>query len=195
MFRVYSICSDYKEITDEIEKLKIIWLKNAFPLGVIEKVSLEFFNKLFIPKRVVLTVPKKKLFISLTHIGKQSLLLKKRLQNIVRDQIPFCKVEVVFSSKNRLSSFFSFKDKVPKNLKSLVLYKFTCRNCNISYIGKSIRHFQVRSSEHLGISSLTNKPYAYNEKTATTVREHIHKYHHQADSECFKLIGSASNDY
>ena len=182
-------------ISDEIEKLKIIWLKNAFPMRVIDRIILEFFNKLFVPKKVIHTVAKKKLLISLDYIGKQSLLLKKQLQQIIKEQIPFCQVNIVFSSKNKLGSFFSFKDRVPKNLKSRVLYKYTCSNCNITYIGKSMRHFQVRFSEHLGISKLTNKPYSYNSKTATTIRDHIHNNEHCGTSECFKIIGSAKNDY
>ena len=128
-------------------------------------------------------------------MGKQSLLLKKRLQQIIREQIPFCKINVVFSSKYKLGSFFNFKDKVPKNLKSLVLYKYTCSNCNITYIGKSTRHYQVRFSEHLGISKLTNKPYTFNSKTATTVGEHINSHGHPADSDSFRIIGHAKNDF
>ena len=179
----------------KLKNSKVIWLKNAFPMRVIDRIIFEFFNKLFVPKKVVHTVAKKKLFISLEYIGKQSLILKKRLQQIIMEQIPYCKVNIVFSSKNKLGSFFTFKDRVPKNLKSLVLYKYTCSNCNITYIGKSIRHFQVRFSEHLGISKLTNKPYSFNSKTATTVREHIHNNEHPGTSECFKIIGSAKNDY
>ena len=102
---------------------------------------------------------------------------------------------MVFSSKYKLGSFFNFKDKVPKNLKSLVLYKYTCSNCNITYIGKSTRHYQVRFSEHLGISKLTNKPFTFNSKTATTVGEHINSHGHPADSDSFRIIGQAKNDF
>ena len=64
----------------------------------------------------------------------------------------------------KIKHVFSFKDKVPKNLKSLVLYKFKCSDWNITYIGKTYRHFQIRFSEHLGISKITNLLLKYNKK-------------------------------
>ena len=113
----------------------------------------------------------------------------------MRDQIPFCKVEVVFSSKNKLKSFFTFKDKIPKNLNSRILYQFKCSNCKITYIGKSMRHSQVRFSEHLGISVLTNKPYTFNQKTCTSVGLHNQNCKHDNNFDSFRIIGTAKNDF
>ena len=73
LFRVCSICSDYGMISDEIKELKVIWLKNGVPMSVMDRIVFNFLNKLFIPKKVVLTVPRKQLFVSLNFIGKQSL--------------------------------------------------------------------------------------------------------------------------
>ena len=50
---------------------------------------------------------------------------------------------------NRLSSHFRFKDVIPKELQSHIVYKFSCGNC------KTERHLNVRSSEQLGISHST----------------------------------------
>ena len=81
----------------------------------------------------------------------------------------------MFNSGKRLGSFFSFKDKVPLNARSLVLYKFTCSSCNSAYIGKTKRHFLVRMFEHLGISLSTGANYTYNPKNGnnTAVLNHI----------------------
>ena len=38
-----------------------------------------------------------------------------------------------------------------------MVYKFQCGLCNESYYGECVRHLAVRSGEHIGISSLTNK--------------------------------------
>ena len=69
VFRVFPICSDYEMISEEIEKLKIIWLINKFPKRGIGKLVFQFFNKLFIPKIIIHTVAKNKLFISLEYTG------------------------------------------------------------------------------------------------------------------------------
>jgi len=121
--------------------------------------------------------------------------MKKRLENVIKEQLPFCKIDVVFSSQKKIRNFFAFKDRVPINLKSLVLYKFTCSDCNVAYIGKTKRHFQVRYSEHLGISKVTNEPLKYNKKSTTAVREHIRLCCHSNTHESFKIIGSSKNDY
>ena len=43
---------------------------------------------------------------------------------------------------------FSFKDRTPDALKSMVVYQFTCAGCNSCYIGETSRHFSTRIKEH-----------------------------------------------
>ena len=151
-------------------------------------------ERLFVKKRVVLTVPKKKLIISLEYLGQQSVVIKKQLEQIIRDTIPYCNVLVVFTSNNRLRNSFSFKDRIPNNLKSYLIYEYRCCDCDVTYIGKTYRHFQIRFSEHLGISKLTNKKLTYSKNTATAIRNHLHTHNHNSTPESFKIIGHAQND-
>ena len=53
-------------------------------------------------------------------------------------------------------SLFHFKDVIPKELQSHLVHKFTCGNCNVTYYGKTERHLNVRSSEHIGIPHFIN---------------------------------------
>ena len=53
-------------------------------------------------------------------------------------------------------SLFHFKNVIPKELQSHLVYKFTCGNCNITYYGKNKRHLNARSSERIGISHFIN---------------------------------------
>ena len=63
----------------------------------------------------------------------------------------------MFKSQNKLAKAFRFKDRIPKELISGVVYKFQCRLCNESYYGECVRHVNVRIGEHIGISTLTRK--------------------------------------
>ena len=164
-------------------------------MRVIYRLVRPFFDKIFIERNIIHSVAKKQLVISLEYLGKHSIKIKKRLERVINEQIPFCKINLVFSSKMKIKHFFSFKDKVTKNLKSLVLYKFKCSDCNITYIGKTYRYFQIRFSEHLGILKTTNLPLKHNKKSPTAVRDHIHVCNHQNTSDHFRIIGSAKNDY
>ena len=64
---------------------------------------------------------------------------------------------MVFQSKTRLSSLFRFKDIIPREISSHLVYKFKCSYCNATYYGESERDFFVRASEHLGMTPLIGK--------------------------------------
>ena len=61
----------------------------------------------------------------------------------------------MFKIQNKLAKAFRFKDRIPKELTSSVVYKFQCGLCNESYYGECVRHLNVRTEEHIGISPLT----------------------------------------
>ena len=52
---------------------------------------------------------------------------------------------------------FRFEDTLNKNTRSSLPYRYTCSNCNVTYYGKTYRHFFTRAAEHMGISNLTGK--------------------------------------
>ena len=64
---------------------------------------------------------------------------------------------MIFKPICRLSNFFHFKVRIPLELRSHVVYQFTCQCCNALYLGKTCRHLHTRISEHCGISALTGK--------------------------------------
>ena len=68
-----------------------------------------------------------------------------------------CKLEIVFKCQTRLSHSFRYKDPIPKDLISGVVYKFQCGLCNEFYYGESIRHLDIRSGGHIGVSLLTGE--------------------------------------
>ena len=48
-----------------------------------------------------------------------------------------------------IKNYFSCKDSIPDDLKSFLVYKFTCASCSSSYIGETCRHFKTRIEEHI----------------------------------------------
>ena len=196
LFRAFRICSDDHKFHVEIDVLKEIWQKNKYPLFIIDKCIHKFLDKLFIkPVRKKDESTKKEVIISLMYLGNISAQVKKRLRNIFRSCRPDIKLNVVFTSINRLRSAFHFKDVVPRELKSLVLYRFTCSTCRGTYLGETTRHFLVRTYEHLGISYLTEGAYTYKESTATADRKHCCNNSHSSCLDDFKIVGRANNRY
>ena len=83
----------------------------------------QFFQKLYLTKAIQDTVNKKQLLIVLLFLGAQSFLVRKRLQSCIRNTIPYCSLRIVFQSKTRLSNIFRFKDIIPKEISSQLVYK------------------------------------------------------------------------
>ena len=196
LFRAFAICSNWSSVHQEIVTLKSTWIKNEYPTHFIDRAVRSFLDKIFIKKDIIHTVDKKKVIrIFLPYIGIDSQRLKSKLGKTVHSMFPYCKLQVIFKSNTTLGSFFRFKDRLPQNLRSLILYKFTCINCNIDYYGKTKRQFEVRRSEHLGISIKTGKALKYNPKSTTAVKEHLRECDHVGTADNFKIIGSATSDH
>ena len=118
----------------------------------------ETFQTKFILKQVPHhTVSKKYLYIFLPYLGKLSFPAISTLEKTIRDVFPYVNLKVVFKIKNRLSSKFTFKDKISKEMCSLLCYKFQCSSCNATYYGKTKHPFKVHVSEHMRVSARTGK--------------------------------------
>ena len=126
LHRCFCLVSDMSKFHFEIEKLKEILLSNGYSNKFIDKCISKFMNKLYIKKPVMLTVPKKQLYLVLPYMGKMSALVKSRLARSLYKRFPFCKVRVVFKTSNCLRNYFSSKDVVPEPLRSCQIYNFTC---------------------------------------------------------------------
>ena len=197
LHRAFVLCCDWNKFHEEVTFLKEIFRKNAFPEFLTERCVKVFLDKIFVPKKKLITVPKKELRISLPFLGKQSLQVRKSLTKFIGKNFPFCKLQVTFNSNNRLRNFLNFKDKLPISVRSHVLYRYTCDGCNAVYLGKTRRHYGVRVFEHLGISLLTHKKYTYNPSNVnnSAILNHINVNNICKGKESnFKIIGSCKTD-
>ena len=82
---------------------------------------------------------------------------RTKLQQALKGILNCCKLEIVFKCQTRLSNSFRYKDLIPKDLISGIVYKFHCGLCNESYYGESVRHLDIRSGEQISVSFLTGK--------------------------------------
>ena len=155
LYRAYMISSSYLSVHKEVNELKNIFRRNAYPDSFIDKCIFRFFNKIYEKKDPVHTVPKKEVLMTLPYLGSVSWLVKNELTRAFKNILPFCKLKVVFKTSNRLSSCFIFKDKFPVALMSGVIYKYACASCNVSYVGCTKRYWEKRLEEHTHISART----------------------------------------
>ena len=117
--------------------------------------------------------------------------LRSRLYNCFNKTLPQYNIKVIFQSKNRFSNLFRFKDSITKELRSHIVYKFLCSNCNITYYGETERHLNVRSGEHLSLSALTVQRVNNNKKSS--VKDNCLFSNHLGSFEDFPVLTYESN--
>ena len=152
LHRIFNLCSNYENFYVQLEVVRKLFNLNGFPSHMFDQLVRRFLNKIFEPKPVVHTAPKKTVYFCLPFTGSHSLQIRTQITRLCNAAYPHLNIRFVFRSSTRISSFFPFKDKVPKFLKSGVVYLFKCRRCSASYVGQTTRHLHTRVSEHLGIS-------------------------------------------
>ena len=82
---------------------------------------------------------------------------------------------------------FPFKDSIPKCIRSNVVYKYKCRNCDSTYIGETTRHYKTRVAEHMGVSPFTGAPMA---KVTSHIYDHFWKTGHSIVDDNFLVLYS-----
>ena len=196
VFRIFHLCSTWSIIHDEIKNLKCFLLNNKYPLNFIDFTIRKILDKLILkPRSLDMNSTTKEHIICLPFLGKQTITLRKRLHQVFSSLYPTGKLKIIFKTGCKLGNIFTYKDKTPSHIQSLLLYLFTCSSCNATYLGKTKRHNKIRMCEHLGISSKTGKNLKYNVSQATEVRKHLETHKHEGDFDNFKILGFAKNDF
>ena len=157
LYRCFRICSDWTKFHLELVKLIDVFKNNGYPENFINNCFKVFLDNKYRMQEKVITVPKKTLFLVLPYLGPLSLQTRTKLRKSLKGILNCCKLQIVFKSQNKLAKAFRFKDRIPKELTSGVIYKFQCGLCNESYYGECVRHLNIRIGEHIRISPLTRK--------------------------------------
>ena len=114
-------------------------------------------DRVYLKQPQILTAEKKILTLALPFLGKLSLQTRTKLHKVLKRTLSCSKIQTMFKNQINLSNVFRFKDRLPYDLMSCVVYKFQCGRCNASYYGETDRLLKVSSGEHIGISLLTLK--------------------------------------
>ena len=100
---------------------------------------------------------KKTLFLSLPYLGEIPLQTRTKSRKSLKGLLNSCKLKIASKSQRKASNVCRFKDRLPSDLVSGVVYKYTCSRCNYTYYGETDRHLKVRSGERIRTSPLTFK--------------------------------------
>ena len=184
--RSFKISNNWNSFHNDIKNIISNLIKNDYPPFFISKVIEKYHNYKFSTNQNQLKDTSDVHYFKLPYIGNLSYHIKNKLSKLCKE---FCKensnIKLVFNSF-KINNYFSYEDPIPDDLKSFLVYKFTCASCSSSYIGETCRHFKTRIEEH------TKK---YN-------KSHIFKHLHSTttcfdsyNSLCFKIIDKANSTF
>ena len=183
---MFKICNDWSSFHNNIENIKSNLIKNAYPLSLIDKVIKTYLDYKFSSNQNQLKDKSDVHYFKLPYIGNLSHHIKNKFSKLYKE---FCKenvnIKLVFISF-KIKNYFPYKDPILNDLKSFLVYKFTCASCSSSYIGETCYHFKTRIEEHI---KKDNKSH---------ISKHLHSTATCFDSYnslCFKIIDKSNSKF
>ena len=167
--RALRLCSTWNLFHLEIECLRSMLLRNSYPSRLLDRIIKNSVS-LFINPTVKFGPSKDRLYIGLPFLGKSTDELRKSIKDICKQFIPHKDIIIYFKPGRRISDFFRLKDITPVELRSRVVYEYTCVGCHSNYIGQTSRHLRHRIAEHAGVSHITGK--TMKSQSHSSIRDH-----------------------
>ena len=164
--RALTHSSCWNSYVTEIERLKIIFTNNDYPLKIVEDIIKKKTDNFFRDNSDDNAIPIDfyvRLF-NLSNFKSDSDLLAKILQTHVRAREPNKSIRLrPYYRPFKISSLFSTRPKVPVLDKSNVVYQFKCSesHCNASYIGYTTNKLSTRIKQHKYKSSSIYKHFYF----------------------------------
>ena len=187
----FSLSSSYLYFHREILFLKKYFHDNGFSIHLFDKLVGSFLNNQYQPKHSVPTVNKEVIYVKLPYLGQVTTKIRNVLTESFGKFYPQVDFRFVPVNPFKINSFFYFKDRLPSDLRSSVVYKFTCPSCQAGYIGSTLRALRFRTDEHLGQSSRTGR--RLNTPPHSAVRDHSELCGVILSKSSFEVIDSCPN--
>jgi len=171
IYRAIKICSTYELLHEEFEFIEFICQLNGYPINFIRSQIRKTFNRYWDKINGTVTNKSKKekindidntlnkrhIFVDIPFVGKSTSIFKKEIIKIAKNIDPKINIQPIERPPTTIAQNFPIKDQVPKLLKSKVVYKINCLDCESTYIGKTIRHVSKRLHEHGAKFNVTNE--------------------------------------
>ena len=190
--RAYAICSNYVSFDIELKFLQQYFSNNGYPIFLFYRYVKEFLSKLCNSEEET-ECSNNFLYINFLFFGPQSDKLKFELSSLFSKYLSDVTPRIILNNGFTLSSLFQHKDKLSTALRSSVVYKFSCMQCMLVYIGSTCRRLHTRVSEHAGVSPRTGLPLS--SPSRTSILDHITACETNANLSNFSIIGTSNSNF
>ena len=131
------------------------------------------------------------MYVTLPYFGQHSNKLKLELSTLFRKYFQDTSFHVIFVNPFIIGSIFSHKEKLPKEMRNSLVYKFSCAQCASEYIGSTSRLLASRVAEHSGRSLRTGRVLAH--PSHSNIREHAESCGALVTLDHFTILDSCSS--
>ena len=178
---------------EELQNINQILSGNDFPLSLIQTQIGQKLDEIFIERSntKVSSAEKATLYIPMFYEGYKSLYIKKSLSTLLKKFYPQVSGRFLFKTKRTIGHLFRYKDAIPTDLQSLVVYSYVCSSCMEEYIGSTVRQLSIRRREHAGRSYRTNLP--YRDPPPSAIRDHSRSNEHPIVEQAFSIVQRCSD--
>ena len=130
--RTYKINNTWAGFHKDVKNLTQILKKTLFPTHLIEMVINQYVIRVESEVCSAGCVPDKvsAFYFKLSYIGHFSGVTQIRIRHLIKRYCNNLDIKLIFSSFE-IGNLFSAKDAIPSNLRSSVVYKFSCAGCNV----------------------------------------------------------------
>ena len=142
--RAYKINNSLLSFNKDVKKLTHIFKKNQFPEHLINNVVSTYVDK---NNTSALSANNDTFYFRLPYLPLSNF-AQRQLRALIKTYCNNLNIKLVFSSF-KIKNLIRVKDFVLRSLRSCVVYKFTCAECNSAYVGETSRHISTHVREHL----------------------------------------------
>ena len=148
-YRAFRLSSSYENFHKEIEFLKTFFSQNGFIPRTFNKKLRIFLNNIFCPPPKKYGPKKQELFIKMPYFNDETNnFFKSKLNEIFNKYLPQIKPNIIFFNYSKIKNFVNHKERLPNTLDSMVVYLFSCPNCQLAYIGSTKECIFFRYQDH-----------------------------------------------
>ena len=187
--RAYNICSSYSTFDLEMKYLHGYFLENSYLSSTFYKILRNFLDNKFTPKPKIPTVKRDIRYLKLPFYGNESFKIRNSFNDILRESFPQIKFNFIFTNKYTIGSLLKTPQPLPFDLRSSVVYLYSCSRCNSRYVGSTTRWMKHRVLDHCGRSFRTNLPLT--KPSFSAIRDHSHDNQHPITHDSFTILASA----
>ena len=191
IFRAYHISSSYASLHLELERITIFFTENGFPSRTVHSFIRRFLSTRYKTRPPSFDVPKLDRYFPLPYFGAESEKMKREVISLLTKVYPFLNPRIVLRNPFSVSTFFKYKDRLPKCCQSSVVYEFSCASCGASYVGSTLRNLHSRIQQHLGKSVRTGK--FLTNPDPSPIRDHSLSCDTPVRSDNFSILGKTSS--